>query len=159
MLKKSDSGVEPRLEDFECAIAQTARALVGSTCDARGRDFQDYTNEMRLTAWKAMSRCRDERYVLRAIWNKGRDLQRRARHVARYEVHGELPEGQYVLNLDRMVDVQTAWVQTPERERQLVMAYLSGHTFRTLAQEFGISDFTARQRFHRATEPLVEARA
>lgn len=151
---KSELEVREYLEGLEGDLRQVAYSVVGASTDALGADAGDYMNEMRIVAWLALQRSSDASYVFKSIWNKSRELSRRARRFA--AVKAEVPVGNtaYELNLDKMVDVQNVWIQTPESDRRLIMDYIGGVSFRAMAPRYGVSDWTVRSWYRDAVEPF-----
>jgi DNA-directed RNA polymerase specialized sigma24 family protein len=117
-------------------------------------DRDDYANELRLSAWRALQKCPDPKYVYRSIWNRGRDLRRLHYREMACRVFVDLPEQSYTINLDRMLDLRDRWFQTPESDRKLIIDHLQGLSLRAMAKKKQVSDWTLRAWYREATRGL-----
>lgn len=149
------------LASFEKDIGRAARTFVKTGADHRGADYDDYANEMRVAAWRAIQKLQDRGYVIQAIWNAGRSLRRRSSFEAAFKrrlLAVEHVEPSIDPNLDWMVDAHRAWVQTPDSDRELVLDHkLGGRPFKAIAKDLGVSDWEARRRFNATVAPMRHA--
>ena len=148
------------LRSLEEDIQRASMAMTKGVFDHCGQGPDDYANEMRLKAWQALKRKPQREYALKAVWNQGRDMQRRSRRHASLPVLSEvdaLPEEPSLeLPLGAMVDVQNVWSNLPDHDKDIITSVLEGHSFREMAQELPVSDWTLRRSYRGAVQPLRE---